>query len=213
MVPRFGLMYGRWKFYYENGKMLCAGSYMNSKGHNSTELIESIPQEGISGLWTYWNSDGRKIEEGYYTKNGTEKGNWSFWDKDGKKRLGKKIDYKTFKNIGLYKHLDGVSSDRPTDGLSTAYTQAHGAVRGGRLDGPWTYWDNDGLLSAKKYYDKGIPRGQYTTYHPLGRKLADGTVNGIDDYGNLIKDGKWLFWDENGILKKRFILKMEKEKV
>ena len=59
---RFGLMYGRWKFYYENGKMLCAGSYMNSKGHNSTELIESIPQEGISGLWTYWNSDGRKIE-------------------------------------------------------------------------------------------------------------------------------------------------------
>ena len=85
---RFGLMYGRWKFYYENGKMLCAGSYMNSKGHNSTELIESIPQEGISGLWTYWNSDGRKIEEGYYTKNGMEKGNWSFWDRDGKKRLG-----------------------------------------------------------------------------------------------------------------------------
>ena len=25
--------------------MLCAGSYMNSKGHNSTELIESIPQK------------------------------------------------------------------------------------------------------------------------------------------------------------------------
>ena len=199
---RFGLMYGRWKFYYKNGKMLCAGSYMNGKGHNSTELIESIPQEGISGLWTYWNSDGRKIEEGYYTKNGMEKGNWSFWDRDGKKRLGKKIDYKTFKNIGLYKHLDGVFLvTGPIDGLSTAYTQAHGAVRGGRLDGPWTYWDNDGLLSAKKYYDKGTPRGQYTTYHPYGHKLADGVVNGIDDYGNLIKDGKWLFWDENGILK------------
>ena len=35
---RFGLMYGRWKFYYKNGKMLCAGSYMNGKGHNSTAV-------------------------------------------------------------------------------------------------------------------------------------------------------------------------------
>ena len=96
---RFGLMYGRWKFFYENGKILCAGSYMNGKGHGSTELISAIPKEGISGLWTYWDKDGRKVEEGYYSKNGTEKGNWAFWDRDGKKRLGKKIDYKTFRNI------------------------------------------------------------------------------------------------------------------
>ena len=87
------------------------------------------------------------------------------------------------------------------DGLNMVYTQAHGAIRGGRLDGPWTYWDNNGLLSAKKHYDKGTPWGHYTTYHHLGHKLTDGTVKGFDDYGNLIKDGKWLFWDENGIIK------------
>ena len=199
---RFGLMYGRWKFFFDNGKILCAGSYANGKGHSSAELIKSIPQEGISGLWTYWNRDGRKIEEGYYNKNGTEKGNWAFWDLDGKKRLGKKIDYETFKNIGSFKHLDGIFLvTGPIDGLNTVYTQAHGAIRSGKLDGPWTFWDNDGLLSAKKHYDKGIPRGQYTTYHPMGHKLADGVVSGLDDYRNLIKDGKWLFWDEEGILK------------
>ena len=108
-------MYVRWKFFYESGKILCAGSYMNGKGHGSTKLIDTIPQEGISGLWTYW--------------------------------------------------------------------------------------DNDGLLSAKKHYDKGKPWGQYTTYHQSGHKITDGVVRGLDDYGNLIKDGKWLFWDDNGLLK------------
>ena len=68
---RFGLMYGRWKFFYENGKILCAGSYMNGKGHRSTQFIDTIPDEGISGLWTYWDRNGRKVEEGYYNKNGT----------------------------------------------------------------------------------------------------------------------------------------------
>ena len=60
---RFGLMYGRWKFFYENGKILCAGSYMNGKGHRSTQLVDSIPDEGISGLWTYRDRNGRKVEE------------------------------------------------------------------------------------------------------------------------------------------------------
>ena len=199
---RFGLMYGRWKFFYENGKILCAGSFMNGKGHKSIDLIESIPQQGISGLWTFWNIDGRKIEEGYYNKNGTEKGNWAFWDRDGKKRVGKKIDYETFKNIGAFKHLDGVFLvTGPMDSLATVYTQAHGAIRNGRLDGPWTFWDNEGLMSAKKHYDQGRLWGQYTTYHSLGHKLTDGVVKGIDDYGDLIQDGKWLFWNDEGILK------------
>ena len=199
---RFGLMYGRWKFFYENGNILCAGSYTNGKGHTSTELIDNIPQEGISGLWTYWDVEGRKIEEGYYSRNGTEKGNWAFWDLDGKKRLGKKINYETFVNASSFKHLDGsflVSG--PSESLTNVYTQAHGVIRGGKLDGLWTFWDNKGYLSAKKQYDKGVPWGQHTKYHSSGNKLADGNVKGYDDYGDLIRDGKWLFWDEAGILK------------
>ncbi len=198
---RFGMMYGRWKFFYENEKILCAGSFMNGKGHSSVDLITSIPQEGISGLWTFWDIDGRKIEEGYYNKNGTEKGNWAFWDFEGKKRVGKKIDYETFSNIGAYKHLDGMFLvTAPIDSESKAYTQAHGAIRNGKLDGPWTYWDGQGLISAKRHYDQGILWGQLTKYHSLGHKLADGVVKGLDDYGNLIKDGKWLFWNNQGIL-------------
>ena len=199
---RYGLMFGRWKFFFENGKILCAGSYMSGKGHRPTKGIDEIPQDGISGLWTYWDKEGRKVEEGYYTNNGIEKGNWAFWDIDGKKRLGIKIDHETFKNAIALKHLNGVFLvSGPVDGTNIVYIQAHGAIRSGRLDGPWIFWDREGLLSSKKYYDKGIPSGQYTTYHPAGYKLTDGTVAGIDDYGNLIKDGKWIFWDENGTIK------------
>ena len=93
---RYGLMFGRWKFFYMDGQTLCAGSYNSGKGHTPITLLDTIPEEGINGLWTYWNKDGRKIEEGYYNKNGIEKGNWAFWDNDGKKRLGKKISYQIF---------------------------------------------------------------------------------------------------------------------
>ena len=199
---RFGLMYGRWKFFYENGKIQSAGSYMNGKGHSSVNMIESIPNESISGLWTFWNSEGRKVEEGYYSKTGIEKGNWAFWDRDGKKRMGKKIDYNTFQNSESYKHLNGkFLVTGPINGTSTVYTQAHGVIRNGKLDGSWTFWDNNGYLAAKKEFDNGIQKGHSTTYHPKGHKLTDGLVSGFDDYGNLIKDGKWLFWNESGIIK------------
>ena len=77
---RFDLMFGRWKFFYENGKIASAGSYNNGSGHDPRYKLGKVPRDGINGLWTYWNEDGRKVEEGYYNKNGNEKGNWAFWD-------------------------------------------------------------------------------------------------------------------------------------
>ena len=199
---RSGLMYGRWKFFNEYGKIFCAGSYLNGKGHQPPKMINEIPEEGIRGLWTYWNDDGRKIEEGYYSKNGAAKGNWAFWDKDGKKRLGKKINYNTFNNKDALKHLDGfflVSG--PIENEAKVYTQAHGAIRGGKIDGPWSFWDNNGQLVALKNYENGIPFGKYTIYYENGNRMINGVVIGIDDNRNIIKQGKWLFWDKNGILK------------
>ena len=208
---RYGLMFGRWKFFYDSGKMLCAGSYISGKGHTSSDLLKEIPEDGISGLWTYWDKEGRKIEEGYYTKNGVEKGNWAFWDIDGKKRLGKKISHETFSNTSALKYLDGVFLVAgPVDGIKNAPTQAHGAIREGRLDGKWVFWNQDGTLESKRDYDKGNLKGAYVTYHSKGHKLSDGLVNGIDDYKNLIRDGKWIFWDENGVLKEEVHFKRGK---
>ena len=198
---RSGYMHGRWKFFNEEGKIYCAGSYMNGNGHQPPYLLKKIPKDGVRGLWTYWNQSGRKIEEGYFSKNGVAKGNWSYWDKNGRKRLGKKINYDTFNNKDALKHLDGyflVSG--PDDGLENIYTQAHGSIRGGALNGLWTYWDNEGNLKETKNYTYGLVSGQYVSYHSKGHKLSSGQVMGVDENDNLIKDGLWYFWNENGLL-------------
>ena len=57
------------------------------------------------------------------------------------------------------------------------------------------------MISAKRNYDMGLPIGQFATYHPLGHKLTEGTMKGLDEYGNMVKDGKWLFWGDDGLLK------------
>ena len=198
---RSGLMHGRWKFFDENGKIYCAGSYMEGAGHKPPALMKNIPKDGVRGLWTYWDKSGRKIEEGYFSKNGVAKGNWSYWDKNGRKRLGKKINYDTFTKVDAIKHLDGyflVSG--PDDGSNSVYTQAHGSIRGGTLNGLWTYWDNEGNLLETKNYDYGILSGSYVKYHIRGHKLSEGTVDGLDEYGNMIKDGKWFIWTDDGLL-------------
>ena len=199
---RSGLMYGRWKFFSNKGKIFCAGSYLNGKGHKPPSLIDNVPSEGVRGLWTYWDENGRKIEEGYFSKNGSAKGNWSYWDKNGKKSLGKKINYKTFNNIDAIKHLDGfflVSGPINIDNL--IYSKAHGAIRGGKLDGPWSFWGSNGQLLSTKNYENGVPFGRYSTYSENGLKIIDGVVKGIDKSGKIVRDGEWKFWDSKGRLK------------
>ena len=204
---RFDLMFGRWKFFYKNGKIASAGSYNNGSGHDPRNKLGKVPRDGINGLWTYWNEDGRKVEEGYYNKNGNEKGNWAFWDINGKKHLGKKISHETFENKNTIKQLNGIYlvANSFNDSLSS-FTSAHGSIRDGVLDGLWTFWYENGFISSKKYFKKGSPYGKITTYHEKsGKKIEDGIVKGYDDYGNLIKDGKWMFFDSTGVLKEEVL--------
>ena len=196
---RDGLMHGRWKFFNEKGKIYCAGSYMKGEGHKPTHLIKKIPTDGRRGLWTYWDENGRKIEEGYFSINGTAKGNWSFWDKNGKKRLGKKINYDTFNNKDALKHLDGyfLVSALEND-LNSTYNRAHGSIRKGLLNGLWTFWDNEGNLLETKTFDYGQISGPFSSYYINGQKLSEGQV--ISSDGDMIKNGKWLFWNQDGLL-------------
>ena len=198
---RAGFMNGRWKFFNKEGKIHCAGSYMNGSGHSPPQLLDKIPKDGVRGLWTYWDKNGRKIEEGYFSPNGVAKGNWSYWDKNGRKRLGKKIKYETFTNKDAVKHLDGyflVSG--PENDLNSIHTQAHGSIRGGLLNGLWTFWDNEGNLLETKSYKYGLMSGPYSSYHSNGHKLSSGVVIGNDENGNAIMHGSWSFWNQDGLL-------------
>ena len=39
--------------------------------------------------------------------------------------------------------------------------------------------------------------GQYTTFHEKGHKLSEGFVNGLDEIGDLIKVGSWIYRNKN----------------
>jgi len=200
---RYDLMFGRWKFFYEDGKIANVGSYKNGNGHDPRRLLKKVPKEGINGLWTYWNKNGRKVEEGYYDNNGNEKGNWAFWDLNGKKHLGKKISHETFKNKNTLKQLDGtfIVANSFNDTL-ISHTAAHGSIKNGSLDGLWTFWNTNGFLSSKQFYKNGSPNGWFTSFNEqTGKKSEEGLVLGYDVYGELIKDGKWMIWDSHGMLK------------
>lgn len=199
---RYDLMFGRWKFFYENGKVASAGSYKNGLGHDPRKLLKKVPKEGINGLWTYWNEDGRKVEEGYYDINGNEKGNWAFWDLNGKKHLGKKISHETFKNENTLKQLNGIYivANSFNDSL-ISYTAAHGSIKNGSLEGLWTFWNTNGNLASKQFYKNGSPNGMHTSYHPsTGKKIEYGLIVGYDDFGKIKRDGKWIIQDSTGLL-------------
>ena len=84
--------------------------------------------------------------------------------------------------------------------LNSFYSQAHGSIRKGLLNGLWTYWDNEGNLLETKNYNNGTISGEYTSYHNNGRKLSNGQVMGSNENGNMIMDGKWSFWNKDGSL-------------
>ena len=143
-------------------------------------MLTKVPKDGIRGLWTYWDKNGKKIEEGYFSINGVAKGNWSFWDKNGRKRLGKKIKYETFINKDVIKHLDGYFLVYgKADTLNGIYSQAHGSIRKGLLNGLWTYWDNKGNLLESRNYNNGILSGAFSSYHISGHKLSSGQSHRI----------------------------------
>ena len=60
----------------------------------------------------------------------------------------------------------------PTD----VETGSHGAIRGGKLDGPWFFWGSNGQLLSAKNYENGVPFGIYSTYSENGLKIVNGVL-------------------------------------
>ena len=194
---RNGLMHGRWKFYYENGDLSCSGSYDNANNGFLMNGINGIPKKGKSGLWTFWSKKGKKTEEGYFRK-GEQYGRWAFWDNKGKRYSGTKINYE----ISLDENVD---KDRlgkylvlsPKQFGEKKYIYSYGLFSGSKKQGEWIFFDKGGSVSAKINYKDGEPIGQYTTFHEKGYKLSEGFVNGLDEIGDLIKVGSWIYRNKN----------------
>ena len=195
---RNGLMNGRWKFYYENGKVLCTGSYKNGNNGFSINGIKGIPRNGKTGLWTYWDLKGKKIEEGYF-KKGKQFGKWAFWDYSGKRYAGTKISYELFVDeLEKKDRLGNYLIYSPKQYGEKKYIHSYGSFSNNRRQGKWIFFDKNRKISAVINYKAGEPIGEYITYHSEGHKISEGFVNGLDEIGDLIKTGNWIYRNVDG---------------
>jgi antitoxin component YwqK of YwqJK toxin-antitoxin module len=82
-------------------------------------------------------------------------------------------------------------------------------------DGKWTFWFENGAISAEEYYEKGTPTGTWlsfyvngqqsssidfttgkaTYYHDNGQKFEEGTIT-----NTMQREGRWTGWYQNGKL-------------
>ncbi len=195
---RNGLMNGRWKFYYENGKTLCTGSYQNGNNGFLVNGIRGIPKNGKTGLWTYWDTKSKKIEEGYF-KIGKQIGKWAFWDSKGKRYSGVKIDYESYLDESQNKdRLGNYFIYSPKAHGEKKYISSYGSFIENKRNGKWIFFDKNRKISALINYKKGEPSGNYATFHNKGHKLSEGLVNGLDEIGDLIKEGNWVYRNGEG---------------
>ena len=195
---RNGLMNGRWKFYYENGELSYTGSYENANNGLLINGIKNIPKNGKTGLWTHWDLKGKKIEEGYF-KEGEQVGKWAFWDYRGKRYKGTKIDYESYLDESKIKdRLGNYLVYSPKSYGKKKYINSFGSFRENKRDGEWIFFDINRKISALINYKQGEPNGKYITYHDKGHKLSEGIVDGLDEIGDLIKVGSWVYRNEKG---------------
>lgn len=67
---------------------------------------------------------------------------------------------------------------------------------GGKKDGKWTYWYENGNKWSEGYFTEGLDDKKRTTWHENGKLHFSGEL----DMGKRI--GVWKFYDENGKLTK-----------
>ncbi len=68
-----------------------------------------------------------------------------------------------------------------------------GRYESGRLTGTWKDRYNNGQLKEISRFDEGLPVGEKIKYYRNGQKKMEGQFNKTHQ-----KDGKWIYWLENG---------------
>jgi antitoxin component YwqK of YwqJK toxin-antitoxin module len=140
---------GVWRSWHTNGHISSEGVYKNGERH---------------GLWTYWHSQktfdyvfSSRIEEQIATKmnyaDGVLNGTCVEWHSNGNKKLNTSFSH-GLKN-GMYTrwHANG---HKKTDGKYVANIDKNRQHK----TGAWSYWNEDGRLTAKEAYREGILIGE-----------------------------------------------------
>lgn len=178
---------GKWVYFYNSGKIMSEGSYVNGKRH---------------GTWNFYFEDGKKEQEGNYI-NGKTDGLWKWYYSNG--QLEREENYEEGKEQGFSAEYDekgnvlekGEYADGLREGLWFYNVGDHteeGNYHQDMEEGLWKYHYENGKLFFEGKFVQSEPDGKHIYYWDNGRSKMEGK------YILGSREGNWYFYDYEGEL-------------
>lgn len=184
-VDKNGLKQGKWKYFFEDGRVKLEGIYRDDKRNG---YFKEYDDKGMLVDIAKYVNDERQMEAPELAKLDVV----TDYFPDGK-----------VKTVASYKDNvpEGIRRDYDTTGqVIAAYTYSRGKIISegiiddeGVKDGPWKeYYENE-QLKAEGVYNLGNRVGQWKFYHPNGSLEQEGAYN---SQGN--PEGLWKWYFDDG---------------
>lgn len=194
-----GMKQGRWKFFYENGKVKTEGTYRDDKRNG---YFKEYDEKGNLTDVSKFVNDIKQEEAPELVK------------------LDVRTDYYPngkVKTVGSYigDVPEGIRREYAENGeVKAAFTYRKGKIIAegiiddeGVKDGPWKEFYDDGQLRSEGNYRNGNRIGKWRFYHPNNNLEQEGNYN---NQGN--PDGTWKwYYDDNSLLREESFLNGESE--
>jgi MORN repeat variant len=134
---------GAWRLRNQNGDLLVDGKYENE-----------LPQ----GKWTIYHANGRKAAEGFML-HGARTGVWHTWDEEG--HLLSEVSYIATKEqvptvaMRLREQFRTIRHGPARAWYPSGQLKFAGSYQDDRREGPWTFYDEIGQVTATEFYRAG----------------------------------------------------------
>lgn len=189
--------------YYDNGKVMFAGTYADKKLQQLQGLSKYYHNNGVlqaqgmmdnnqkAGTWLYWYDNKQLRDSGSYV-GGYLEGNWKSWHPNGaiKSILNFKPLYLTSVHTqeGSSKKVTGSQLDGPSQFYyDNGNQEANGAYDVGRTVGKWEWFWKNGSPSTTEYYNMVGKLDSMRCYDSMGN--YQGEFCSIDKPASLIGNG------------------------
>lgn len=198
--------------YYEAGQLSGRG-ITNPAGERDGEWIFYYPDESIKsrggyihgqreGEWIFYFESGKVAQTGSY-RAGSFHGNWVWYYESG--NIHRTERYRNGKKDGMFEELDeqghvllqGEYIGDLRNGLWVYEVNDHkeeGEYIDDEWNGEWIHTYDNGQKRFQGSFNFGQPVGKHTMWYRTGRTQWSGKYEGG------VRDGKWFFYDEAGIL-------------
>ena len=189
---------GEQKYYYESGKLMSTGQYIDSK---------------MDGAWNYFYESGEPQAIASYDK-GMEQGTWKWFFEDGSTMRTGTYEKGMFEGLWLNYYDSGAVSDSSyyehgrLSGKSSVYHENGQLMRSGnfkrdRQDGVWQEFYENGQKRTEGSYEAGDQKGVWHFWNQNGKPLQEleylgaerfKIINVFDENENLIvENGKGVY--------------------